>query len=147
MLPIFNLMRHGYGAKVSYDEISTKMCPHVTNNAKYYTKDMCRDIFLSMHCSSNSFKLGQAHIFFRHKNEFVVEKFRALDTEETKKIAQNVTALFKFRQRHSLWILLRFIGSGKILYLFTLLHYIAFIEFFDWNCIFRIHLFQQCSLD
>lgn len=137
-------MRHGYGAKVSYNEISTKMSPYITNKAKFYIKDMCRDIFISMLCSSNSFKLGQAHVFFRPKYEHVVEKYHALDTDEMKKIGENVSALFKFRQRHALWILLRFVGSGKILDVFTLLHKIALLYLFDLNCIFRIHLFQQC---
>lgn len=117
-------MSHGYGAKVSYNEISTKMTPHITNNAKLNIKDMCRDTFIAMGCDLNAFKLGQTHVVFRPKYEHVVDQYYSLDLEKTKKIGENVGAMFKSRQRHALYILLRFVGTGKFLELFTLIFFI-----------------------
>lgn len=119
VLPIFNLMHHGYGAKIAYQEISSKMSQYIPNNAKFHTNDMCRDIFISMQCSSNSFKLGQTHVFFRPKYEYVLDKFRAMDTDEAKKIGDNVSAIFKSRQRRALWFSIRFVGRGEIPNFFT----------------------------
>lgn len=113
VLPIFNLMHHGYGAKVSYEEIAMKMSPHIANIAKLDAKAVCRDIFTSMHCSSNSFKLGKTHIFFRHKYEHFVDKFNALNSNEMRQVAEDI-AKCKSRQRYALWIALRFAGRGKV---------------------------------
>lgn len=94
---------------------------------------MCRDIFIVLGCNSNSFKLGQTHVFFRPEYGHFVEKYFGLDTEETKKVGENVGAMFKFRQRRALWNLLRFVGNDALLELtFDLLTsaYIELLYFF-----------------
>lgn len=116
-------MRHGYTAKVSYKEISTKVFPYITNNSKFYEKDACRDVFISMGCSSNSFKLGRTHIFFRSNYGQVIEKYHDLTMDETKKIGEDVSAKFKLRQRNALCTSLRFIAKSKILDSFALFYF------------------------
>lgn len=79
-----------------------------------YTQDLSQGVLHSIGCGTNAFKLGQTQIFFRPKNEQFVDILLELNADATKKIAQEVSKKFYIRQRHSLWIIFRFLGTCKL---------------------------------
>lgn len=111
--PLVQLMHNGYSAKLSYSEISAKIIPYITNNAKFHLQDVYGDILNAIGCGSNAYKLGKTQIFFRPKNDHFADMLLALDTDASKNIAKKVSEKFCVRQRHAIWISLRFIGASK----------------------------------
>lgn len=105
------------------------MSPHIANNAKHYIRDVCRDLFIALGCSSKAFKLGQTHVFFRPKYEHFVEKYFGLDTDGTKKISGIISGKFNIRQRHAMWALFNFIGKSKIPFSFKAISYAICFSF------------------
>lgn len=118
--PIVNLMHHGYASTLSYDEISSKLHPHISNKAKFYISDLSQDLLHSMQCNKNAFKLGRTQVFFRPESKQFADIFLKLDNDETKKIAQQICYKFYIRQRRSLWIKLLFIDKSKFLTILVL---------------------------
>lgn len=114
VIPIVNLLRYGFAATLTYDQILAKFQPHISNKANLFVEELSQDLLLSMHCDKNGFKFGRTQIFFRPKYEHFVDIFSKLDNDETTKIAKEVSNKFYMRQRHALWIKLLFLDKSKL---------------------------------
>lgn len=109
---LLNLHQHGYSAKMSYDVILSKLKSHI-NNKVLYSQYFWQNVLNSIGCEENRFSLGQSQIFFRPKNEEFVDFLKSMNAAEVTALAMKVNEKFNIRQRHALWISLRFIGSSK----------------------------------
>lgn len=97
-----------------YSEISAKMLPYITNNAKLQLRDVCVNTLTAIGCDRNAYKFGNTQVFFRPKNEQFIHIFRHMDSEMCEKIGQEISKKFKYRQRLAFWILFRFVGGSKL---------------------------------
>lgn len=74
---------------------------------------LVQDILTAIGCHQNAYKFGNTKVFFRPKNEKFVDILRNLNPTMCKNIGREISVRFKYRQRHAIWISLRFIGSSK----------------------------------
>lgn len=107
-------MRHEYAAKIPQATILSKLQPFITNKAKQFTEELIGDILRTIGCDRNQFKLGRTQIFFRPNNEQYIDYLNALKEEDAKELGIKISRTFYIRQRHSLWIRIRFLGKGLL---------------------------------
>lgn len=111
IIPLLELLRYGFTARLPYDHIFPKLLPFITNKAKLHREDLIGDVLRSIGCDTSSFKLGRTQIFFRPKQEHFVNYLNALKTDAASMLGIKMSKLFFTRQRNAWSIFCRFLGK------------------------------------
>lgn len=112
-VPIANLVRRGYAAKLSYNELISQIVKYMGNRkAINYPKDLCEIALNLVGCTS--YKFGRSQVFFRPKSEHFIKSLTNLDESTAKNIASQVISKFIIRQRRVLMFAFKFFSKYRV---------------------------------
>lgn len=100
-VPLLELLRLGFTARLPYDKICSKLEPFITNKAKLYPKDLIGDLLRSIGCNTNKFKMGRTQIFFRPNQEHFINYLSALNDNDASSLGSKISKIFFNRQRNA----------------------------------------------
>lgn len=111
--PLLNLVRKGYGARLSHEVFLSKFQPHISNNAVKNKSSFIRDVLYLIGCNTTAYILKENQVIFRPKTENVVNLLLNLNEDDAKKIAKEANDKFVIRQRHVFWIFSVCLGTSN----------------------------------